>query len=420
MFYSTTNVYATKRETVTFSKNLVQEENRVESKFVTQSIYGILKSGSIILKKIGTALNERIKIKNTIDRLSQNLQRPMSPEIQRNYTAKMAELLGKRPVILVDDSDVIKPYGQKFEALGEVRDGSSKDKKIEKGYMVTEIVGLTAKEKQPVSLFSHIHSSEEKGYKSTNTVLFQGLTKVINTLTRQATFVFDRGYDMNALFDFMYEHKQNFIIRLKENRKLFWKGKWFKSATLRDSRKGKIKTSLTFRIDGKEKRETVYISHLNVKITASKNMVNLILIYGLGKKPMMLATNEVIQGKEDVIRIVRLYMSRWRVEEYFRFKKQQFGFEDFRVRGLTSINNLNQLLTYAIGLIGLLAEKKSTNMLPQQLIHNARALRTDVSFFYYQLAEGIQSTLVYAKEGVQKWFKLRDSGPRQLEFKLDC
>lgn len=170
-------------------QKLVQEKNRVESKFVTQSIYGILKSGSIVLKKIGTALNERINIKNTIDRLSRNLQRPMSPEIQRNYTAKMAGTLGKRPVILVDDSDVIKPYGQKFESLGEVRDGSSKDKRIEKGYMVTEIVGLTAKEKQPVSLFSHVHSSKEKSYKSTNTILFQGLMQVIDTLTEKATFV---------------------------------------------------------------------------------------------------------------------------------------------------------------------------------------------------------------------------------------
>ncbi len=418
MFNSTTNVYATKRETVTFTNKLVPKKNRVESKFVTQSIYGILKSGSIVLKKIGTALNEKNNIKNTIDRLSQNLQRSMSSDIQVNYTAEMTKHLGSRPIILVDDSDVIKPYGQKFEALGEVRDGSSKDKKIEKGYMVTEIVGLTAKEKQPVSLFSHIYSSKEKSYKSTNTILFQGLTQIINILAKKATFVFDRGYDMNALFDFMYKHKQNFVIRLTENRKLFWKGKWFKSTTLRDSRKGKIKTSLIFRINGQEKRETVYISHLNVKITASRNMINLVLVYGLGEKPMMLATNEIIEGKDDVIRIVRIYMSRWRVEEYFRFKKQHFGFENFRVRSLRSINNLNQLLTYSIGLIGLLAEKRSKNQLPHQLIRNARVLRKDVSFYYYQLAEGIQSTLAYAREGIQKWLKIRDSGPRQLEFKF--
>ena len=146
-------------------------------------------------------------------------------------------------------------------------------------------------------------------------------------------------------------------------------------------------------------------------------MVNLILVYGLGEKPMMLATNEAIQGKEDVIRIVRIYMSRWRVEEYFRFKKQHFGFENFRVRSLISINNLNQLLTYAIGLLGVLAEKMDKSKLPHLLIHNAKALRRDVLFYYYQLAEGALLTLAYAKMGVQGWFKTRRNYPRQLRLK---
>ena len=86
-----------------------------------------------------------------------------SLDIQKNYIRKAVKALGKEPIILVDDTDVIKPYGEKFEALGEVRDGSSKGNKIEKGYLVTEIVGLAANKKQPVSLFSHIHSSKEKG-----------------------------------------------------------------------------------------------------------------------------------------------------------------------------------------------------------------------------------------------------------------
>lgn len=417
MYNSTTDVYKTKREIINFSKGLVPKRNIVESKFVSDSIYGILKSESIILKDIGTALNEPIQIKNTIDRLSQNLQRQLSPDIQKNYTKSMAKVLGNNPVILVDDTDVIKPHGKKFEALGKVKDGSSKDNKIEKGYLVTEMVGLTASKKQPVSLFTHIHSSKEKGYKSTNEVTFQGLNQVINSLRGKATFVFDRGYDMNALFNFMYKHQQNFIVRLTEKRKLFWKGKWFKSTALRDSRKGKIKTTLTFREDGKERKETVYISHLNIKITANKNPINLVLVYGLGKTPMMLATNKVIKGKEDVVNTVRTYMSRWRVEEYFRFKKQHFGFENFRVRSLRSINNLNQLLTYAIGLLGILAEKMNSSRLPHLLIHNAKALRKDVLFYYYQLAKGIVLTLAYARKGIKGWFRIRHNHPCQLKLK---
>lgn len=88
------------------------------------------------------------------------------------------------------------------------------------------------------------------------------------------------------------------------------------------------------------------------------------------------------------------------------------------MRSLTSINNLNQLLTYAIGLLGLLGEKISQRKLARQLIENAKALRKDVQFHYYQLAEGLSFTLAYAREGMQGWVNIRHNRPKQLEFKL--
>lgn len=51
--------------------------------------------------------------------------------------------LGENPISLIDDSDIIKPLGEKFEDLGIVRDGSSRNKSYEKGYHHTEILGLT-------------------------------------------------------------------------------------------------------------------------------------------------------------------------------------------------------------------------------------------------------------------------------------
>lgn len=84
MFHSTTDVYVTKRETIHFAKNLVSESGQVESKFITQTIYCLLKSKSVILRNIAVALNEFIQVKNTSDRLSQNLQRP-SPSLTTRY-----------------------------------------------------------------------------------------------------------------------------------------------------------------------------------------------------------------------------------------------------------------------------------------------------------------------------------------------
>ena len=54
----------------------------------------------------------------------------------------------RRPVIHIDDSDVVKPDGYKFESLGIVRDGSestSTKNVYKKGYHVTEACVLTTK-----------------------------------------------------------------------------------------------------------------------------------------------------------------------------------------------------------------------------------------------------------------------------------
>jgi hypothetical protein len=60
-------------------------------------------------------------------------------------------------LILLDDSDVIKPTGKKFGCLGHVREGSSKDGTLQNGYRITEAVALS-KENQPASLYSKVHS----------------------------------------------------------------------------------------------------------------------------------------------------------------------------------------------------------------------------------------------------------------------
>lgn len=414
----TTKTYITKRKIVNFAKTICKGVNKVKTKFTTDLIYGIVKSESLMLSNIARELQENIKLDNTIERLSRNLNESLPENIENNYLEQIIPSLGNEPTILVDDSDVIKPYGKKFESLGVVRDGSSKDNKYEKGYIVTEMVGLLKNQKHPVSLFSHIHSSKEKNYKSTNKILYEGLSSVISKLTSKATFIFDRGYDMNSLFKYMHDEKQNYVVRITKKRKIFHKGKWYKSATLRDSRKGKIKTTVYFHDEGKRIEKEVYISYLNVKITADKENVKLLLVYGLGEEPMMLVTNRKITSKEDAIKILRMYLSRWKVEEYFRFKKQQYDFENFRVRSLKSINNVNKLLSYLIGFIGLISEKLYKDEYPHIIIKEAKALRDDIYLYYYQLATGMKNILKFARSGIGDWFKKRYTGPKQLMIKL--
>ena len=218
----------------------------------------------------------------------------------------------------------MKPDGYKFESLGWVRDGSESTATknfYKKGYHVTEATVLT-NSNHPVSIFSEIHSSEEKNFTSINTVTFSAM---------------DRGYDDNKMFLKLDSLHQDYVIRLTAKRKLLYYNKWVFATELRNRRKGKVKLPLSY----KGKKHNAYLSHVKVQITASRKDIYLVLVYGITEHPMMLATNKEIKSKDDVIKIAKLYFSRWKIEEYFRCKKQMFQLENFWVRKLKAINALN-------------------------------------------------------------------------------
>ena len=394
----TMNTYEMKREILNFSKKICKDSDNPKKKFVTDMIYGIFKSKDVLLSSIADALQEKIKKINVIERLSDNLTCDIDDNVDKNYCNEIMKYFDDTPIFLIDDSDVIKPKGKKFENLGTVRDGSSEDKKYEKGYHVTEIVGLTKDMKQPISMYSKIHSSTSKDYVSANAITFEGIDKVVNILNKEnkkGIFVNDRGYDSNEIFKYYYSKNQYFVIRLKENRKIYFHHKFYKITTIRDSRKGKIKMKIMFQ--GTEKE--CHISVMKVQITASKKWVNLILVYGLGETPMMLASNLPIKSKEDLIKAVRCYIDRWRIEEYFKFKKQEYNFENFRVRTMKAINNLNKMLSYTIGLIGILSEKIGKREFIQRIIKESN--------WFYQICRGIYNILKMAKTGIKEWQEIR-------------
>ena len=412
MRYFTTDTYDLTRSISNFSKKITENTGRIEKRFIGEMIYGMSCSGSVHISKIADSLKEETKKINTIERLCLNLEKRMSATVRNNYLKMAMKELDENPIILVDDSDIAKPYGKAFEDLCLVRDGSSTDNKLVKGYHVTEIVGLTKKTKQPISLFSSVYSNTSEGFKSTNAVTFGALEEITNRLgKKRATFVFDRGYDQNDLFKFMHKAEQDYVIRVKNNRNFYLNSKTTptKAFKIAATRKGKFKEELWFQ----NEKKTVYVSHVNCRITASKNRVSLVVVHGLSEEePMLLATNKILKGKDDVIAVLRTYMSRWRIEEYFRFKKQHFGFEDFRIRNLESINNLNSILSYLLCFLGKMTEKKDTKVLTQRLLKASNPLKENVLFYYYQLAKGIKITLAYARTGI---FEMLQSKMRCIE-----
>ena len=411
----TSNTYQMKREILSFSNKISRNLPKPERKFMADMNYGILSSGSCILTDIVDQLQEPSRKINIVDRLSRHLAKGTPKEALKAYLAQAKKWCPDQPVIHIDDSDVVKPDGYKFESLGWVRDGSGSTaaKNVyKKGYHVTEATVLTDSN-HPVSIFSEIHSSKEKNFTSINDVTFSAMERA-KALFGKAAFVMDRGYDDNKMFLKLDSMGQDYVIRLTAKRKLLYHNKWVFATELRNRRKGKVKLPLFY----KGKMHDAYLSHIKVQITASRKDIYLVLVYGITEHPMMLATNKEIQSKDDVIKAAKLYFSRWKIEEYFRCKKQVFQLENFRVRKLKAINALNFYITLCMAFLGHISMKSETNMLKVAIIRTADPIKEKIVFCYYRLAKGISGILSYAKEGIKRWFRTRRPAYRQLCLKL--
>ena len=114
MFYF--NISSTNLKSIifNFSKIICANLSKPCFKFTFDMLWGISKSKNILLSSISDALNENIKKINTINRLSDNLNKTLPSSLDYQYLQQALDSLGKEPVFLVDDSDIIKPSRQQI------------------------------------------------------------------------------------------------------------------------------------------------------------------------------------------------------------------------------------------------------------------------------------------------------------------
>ena len=417
----TMNCYEMKRDILNFSKKLSEGVNKSTSKFVMDMQYGLAKSGSCLISEISRTLDENIKLNYTIERLCDNLSNMYDDEkevIWNNYLDEVKKNIDlNNPIILFDDSDINKEYSKKLEDLDRVIDASSQDKRIVNGYHVCEATALTKNEKQPISIYSKIYSCKSKNFISKNMYTLESIKAAEKMFGLSFMGIFDRGYDDNKIFNYMEKNKHKFVVRLDDQRVLLFKGIRRSVEEVSKTRKGKIKMKALF--DDNEEKELM-ISYTKATLPYNKKEYTLVIVYGLSKEhPMKLLTNIESAEKEDVIKIVRLYLSRWRIEEHFRGKKQEYDFENMRVRTLKAMNSLNMMLTIHLGYIAMLADKIDKKLLVIKIIEASKSLRSTVIVWLSQISRGIKEILKFCHTGIKEWQEIEKRKKyKQLELKL--
>ena len=377
---------------------------RTAEKLVTSVLYGIASGNSCLLTEIARALDERITLKKTVDRLSRGLRHFSGHKVlHENYLKDVEKHIDASTVFPIDGSDIAKPYSNAMEALHKVHDGSTGE--IVPGYMTLEIAALTHNTKTPLPVYEHVFSAAENDFVSEDEEVLKGLRFLSKRFGRGGIRVMDRGYDANVYIRYFVEEKEAFIIRIKKNRNVKYRGKTVNVETLASRFKGKCALKCTLH------GETISckVTAIPIQLPAfGQYPFYLNVVYGFGKEPMLLLSNCHSQEQRFCTAIAKMYMLRWRIEDQFRFKKQQYDFEDFRVRSLNAIRTLHQLVSLLTGYLALLAQQPDAgifHILRQAARPVPRAKkRKPKSLFHYELAAGFARLLCKTSANLSAYF----------------
>ena len=434
----TSNTYQMKREILNFSKKISEGCSKPVTKFVSDMIYGMFSRKSVVLTEIARGLKENIELHNTVDRLSNNLMNLDEEQKQiiiNNYYDEVLNCLNEinddYVIVLNDDSDLNHEYSQKLEDICVVKDASSRTDKYVNGYKVCEYAALSPNKKSPMSLYSKIYSTISEDFKSENDETIKGeefVNAKLKKIKKKPIHVRDRGFDANEFFVRNIKNDIKFITRLKKSRNLIYNEKNVNVLEIANKKKGKIKTKLIYKGENKE----CYISYTKVKLPAYPNKeIYLVTVHGLKDdidednekygedNVLMFLTNLEIKNKDEAERIVKIYFLRWRIEEYFKSKKQNYKWEDSIVRTINSMNNLNMFLTMVMLKLTLLIEKMDKNLLIKIILEQAMALKKKCIVWFGQMSQGVYEILKYAHTGVRDWYNIRYVEKyKQLELKL--
>ena len=398
--------YEIKRDFTNFSLKISNGLKRPQAKFLHQMVYGILAGNKPHLSEIARSLKESITLKKTIDRLSKNLHAfDGKDSVMHNYLGLVRQQVkDDYAVIIIDNSDIAKPASRKLEALSEIRDGSTGE--ITQGYLTIEAAVLSEKGKMPLPVYEKVFSAAEKGFISEtheNLCCLQSLTE---NFSSGCVRTLDRGFDANEYYRYFLKHGERFVIRAKKNRNVIYDGQTCNIMETALRYKG------AYRMDFKDKKgRTIQckMSCIPVRLCEfpSRELV-LTVVYGFGEEPMLLLSSLKMQEKKKLCHIItKVYLLRWRIEEYFRFKKQQFGLEDLRVMSLQSIRNLNLLAMLAVGYISLTASVHKDSIFLAEIKECSKRIYRMPQFVYYAIGYALERVLSMSRSGISSFLPPR-------------
>lgn len=378
-----------------FTSQLSEGLSKPLGKFVGEMLFGIQASQDVKLSNIARSLEEDIPLIKTEDRLSRNLKaKELESHLAPRFTSLASRRVEANAVLCLDLSDVRKEYAEKMEYLDQVWDGSEGE--VHAGYWLCSVTAAEVQGSEITPLYQALFSAQAKDFVSENAEILTAVDQVRVHTRGRGIWAIDRGGDRRRLLEPLLERRERFVIRSvgqrlvvnRQRRKLTIHHLGARCRLRYQARVIKIEK-------GEEKVYQLRYGAEPIRLPGREEPLHLVVVAGFGQEPLLLLTNLLgVRDSSSLWWIVQIYLTRWKIEETFRFVKQSYNMEDIRVLRYQRLKNLILLVTAAAYFAAaFLGQKLKLKILCEKLLIISQRFFGIPPFRFYALADGIKKIL---------------------------
>lgn len=428
-----------------FLKKLEGDFPKPEARFFREMFYGILSCSHVHASKVGRVIQDRLRLKKTLKRLSYHLHKiDLWIQLQQAYLRANSAKLSRSSYFVIDIGDITKQYATRMEGLYKVHDGSKNE--ISSGYWTVGVIACEANphkrsqlEIKPLftELFSY-HSSKEEAHMSENGKILNAIEEVDRGLNNSFSgyWVGDRGICRRKIIEPLLAKERQFILCSDGKSHLWYKGHSMSIPEISRS----VELVYHHRILRKQKNDyrwrefqmgAVRVNWINehtgeadLRFLGENHLLWLVVAKESGKGYSWFLVHSHEDDPAVVVKAVAEgYSARFQIEEVYRHIKTQFHLEEIVYRKYEALKNILAILWIAISFIYNQVIELSIDILScksLKLLHQKEKFSELFKFIYYKLAEAVRvcfQKISYSKIFRQKR-KPRDCILSQLELAL--
>lgn len=304
---------------------------RPEMKKSFSMVKGMVQGKTVQLSQIGREVESEILPKTYAEKVGKSLE----------HFRKLAEVhltKGRKmdlELLLYDSGDHQRPHAKKLKGVIPLRDGSTGNL-YGQGYGLHGVIGKS-KDGQYVPLIM-------ERYEEQNLSMIAMIRKMIDTIgpDHGAIWVMDRGGDDKKVFKFLLGQEQEFLIRLDYGRS---------ERLLEVSAEQHLVSILTAHMKK--------IGYRRVRLPGRKELLTLIYFHRRAyRQPLVLLTTLSPKTEKQAINIAKIYLKRWKIEDYYRFVKTRLDLENMMIQKPERIDGLLALILIASAFLMKMEQQK--------------------------------------------------------------